>query len=205
MSKAEKLRRHRANRDSMELAPVPRRPKKRGRARMEEIATERRDDNLDAHAARCRRAGIDATEANMRDMSAPWNGCEAGRAMSRHARTEDERQRLWGAIQHIRTAWARYASLHGLPARSAQCLRIMLPVDEMHADASTPAADLRPMDERHASALRKWREAELLVGRFGRYTAGITMRCVLDDMRCEDATSMCLALGNVAQHVGTAR
>ncbi|MBD9528989.1 hypothetical protein [Paracoccus sp. PAR01] len=207
MSKAEKLRRHRANRDSMELAPIPKRQGKTrdGNGRFSRKAE---DASQIVMIGRCRRAGIDPTEEAIRDMKAMWQGCEAGRAMSRYVsghidpkKAEETRKRLWDAIHHIRTSWARYASLHGLPARSAQCLRIMLPVDEMHADATTPGIDPRTIEERHASALRKWREVELLVARYGRHTAGITLRCVLDDMRCEDATSMCLALRNVADHV----
>lgn len=203
-SKGARLRAKRDRQDDMGLAPTPRR-KPRGRKRMDQIVTERKDDNMDAFITRCRQKGIEPSDSNLRDMAAPWNGCEAGKAMARHVATERDRQRLWDAIQHVRTAWARYASLHGLPQRSAQCLRIMLPVDEMHADASTPAADLRTLDERQKAALRVWREAEILIGRWGRNAASITSRCVLDDERCEDATSMCLSLWNVADHLEGAR
>lgn len=191
-----------ATTDSMDLAPVPRK-RKAGRARMAEIrATPQEDASLPAIAARCRRAGKEMNDDTMRDMRAPWNGCEAGMAMAREVKTEAERVALWGAIQHVRMTYTRYARTEGLPIRSAQCLRILVPTDAMHADAASPAIDLRSVEERHAAAERSWRQVELLLSRRGRATEGIAKRCILDDTPCENATAMVLALRNVSDYVG---
>lgn len=190
--------RRRRKRDLQDVPAIPRRAA-RGKARMAQIDKEPPEDaSLPAIIARCRRAGITATEDAIRDMRDPWAGCEAGQAMAREVQGREARLALWSAIQHVRAAWARYARANGLPMRSAQCLRILRPVDAMQTDAASPATDPRTDAERSADALRSWRQAELLVGRYGRATAGITMRCVLDDTRCENATAMVLALRNVA-------
>ena len=211
-SKAAKLRAKREARagDVPDLASVPR-AKRRGRARMKDLAAMAPvDESISAIEARCRRAGLDigkaeAREKHMRDMRAPWHGCAAGRAMALVEERERERADLWAAIQHIRMAWSNYARACGLPPRSAQCLRILLPVGAVQADAASPAPDMRTDDERRDDAQRAWRQAELLVGRYGRATAGITLRCVLDDTPCENAIAMVLALQNVSGYLRGAR
>ena len=199
-SKASRLRAKRARNagDGMDLAPTPRR-KKRGRARMIELhgvpSVDHRKTTLEA---RCRRAGLDVTEEAMREVSAPWAGCEAGQAMAQEVSAEDKRARLWDAIQHVRRVYAAYDRAMGAPSRHAQSLRIMLPSDEMHADAASPPLDMRDDEQRQDDAERHWARVQGLIGRYGRYTATITERCVVDNQRCENATAMVLALQNVA-------
>lgn len=199
MSKAEKLRRHRAARDSMDLAPTPRRAKK-GKARMRELAQAKPEDaSLPAIAARCRRAGVEPTEDNMRAMRDQWKGCQAGMAIDMIADKHADKAKLWDAVQHIRAAYAAYCRAEGIPQPHATCLRILLPVDEMHADAASPPRDLRTEAERLEAARKSWAQVEAWIGRYGRHTAGITRRCVIEDQPCEHATSMALALDVVAK------
>lgn len=198
-SKASRLRAKRARNagDGMDLAAVPRR-KAQGRSRMTEIREKPEDASLAAIEARCRRAGVQATEDAMREMKAPWHGCKAGQAIHAHARSEAERQRLWTAAQHVRAAYVAMCRLKGLPLPHATCLRILLPVEAMHADAETAPADLRTEDERLWAAISGWERVKAWISRYGRHTAGITERCVIADQSCENTTAMLLALNVVA-------
>lgn len=182
------------------LASIPRRPKKRGKARMTELnrAAKEVDESIHLIETRCRHAGTEATEEAIREAKAPWAGCEAGQAMSREVKDDADRALLWDAIQYVRRVYVAYDRAMCAPNRHAQSLRIMLPSDEMHADASSPPPDFRDDLERQRDAEKAWVSVQVLLGRYGRFTAMITERCVVDNRRCENATAMVLALKNVS-------
>ena len=201
-SKAAKrrARKSRQSDDIQGLAAIPRRPKKRGKARMTELNRIAKDVDESIHLleTRCRHAGKPITEEAMREAKAPWAGCEAGQAMAREVTNEEKRSQLWDAIQYIRRVYAAYDRAMCAPIRHAQSMRIMLPVDVMHADAASPAIDSRDDIERQADAERAYASVQKLVGRYGRYAASITVNCVVDNQRCENTTAMVLALENVS-------
>ena len=206
MSMREKLRRRRAQsarRDMNDaglpgLAPI--KSRKRGKARMMELHGQPQvDESLPALRSRCRRAGIVPTEAAMREARDLWMGCEAGRVMCQSAKTHDERSRLWDAIQSIRRVYAAYDRAMGAPLRHAQSLRVMLPVEEMHTDAAAPAPDLRDEQQKHDDAMRAWSRLQADMGKFGRYAALVTERCVVDNQPCSQPEAMMLVVRNISE------
>lgn len=211
MSMREKLRRRRAQAASRDmndaalpgLAPVRRRAKQ-GKARMKEIAMEQ-DADIPALVARCRQSGQPASEAGLRAAKAEWMGCNAGRAMASVAETEAERKELWAAIHHMRRVQLAYDRAIGAPNRHAQCLRIMLPLEALHADAATPPADLRTDEERHRQAVSAWMQLQGWLGYADKQAAGLCKRVVIDDERCPNPAAMVKALHCVADGVAGRR
>lgn len=198
-SKGARLRAKRARQDDMGLAAIPRR-KRQGRARMPKLRDpDAEDESLQAIRMRCSRAGLPPTEGNMRIMRDQWKGCQAGMTIDRLTSSHDEKVKLWGAVQHIRATYAAVCRAEGIPAPHATCLRILLPVDAMHADASSPARDLRSEEERLEAARTAWARVEGWMGRFGRHSASLTRRCVIEDTSCESAAAMFLVLDNVVK------
>lgn len=185
MTKAERLRRQRAK-QSGELAPIPRR-KSRGQKRMAEIKREKAEDTP-VLIARARQTGASPDEA--RDV---WFGCPAGRAMASVTKPED-RPALWAAIHHMRTIQAAYDRAIGCPSRHAQSMRIMLPTDEMHADASSPPLDLRTEAEKARQARSALARVNAWLSLADPRHAAICKRVVIDDERCPDAQAMVSAL-----------
>lgn len=180
------------------LAPV--KSRKRGKARMIEMhGATNVDESLPAMRARCRRAGVEATEAAIRDARALWMGCEAGRVMCEMVKHHDERSRLWDAMQRIRCVYAAYDRAMGAPVRHAQSLRVMLPVDEMQTNADAPAPDLRDDQQRYDDALRAWSSLQSGMGRYGRYAALVTERCVVDNQPCSQPEAMMLVLRHLSE------
>lgn len=181
-----------------DLAPV--KSRKRGKARMIELhGNPSLDESLPALRSRCQRAGIVPTEAAMREARNLWMGCEAGRIMCQAVKAHDERSRLWDAMQRIRRVYAAYDRAMGAPLRHAQSLRVMLPVDEMQTDASAPAPDLRDDQQHHDDAMRAWARLQQEMGRYGRYAALVTERCVVDNQPCNQPEAMMLVVRNVAE------
>ena len=180
-TKAQK-RRNKAARAAMpEIAPIER--AKQGRARMAEIAA-----NVPALLARARIMGKEIPKdrkgrsALLREMSAPWYGCRAGRVIAAYAPPE-ERPALWDAICHMRRVQTAYDRACGAPNRHAQCLRLLAPVDALHADADSPPADLRTPEERDRQAVSAWMQMQGWLDR-AKAEAGECKGVVLDDERC---------------------
>lgn len=198
-TQGQKLRDRKARLDAAglpDLAPV--KSRKRGKARMVEMhGNPVVDESLPALRSRCIRAGVEPTKAAMRDARDLWMGCEAGTVMCRMVEDHGERSRLWDAIQRIRRVYASHDRAMGGPLRHAQSMRVMLPVDEMQTDASAPPPDLRDDQQRHDDAIRAWDRLQAGMGRYGRYAALITERCVVDNQPCSQPEAMMLVLRNV--------
>ena len=171
------------------LSPVPRK-QPNGRERRDRA---QRDAATEALKARCIRLGLEPTRANLREVRAPWWGCNAGIAMAR-AVDASERADLFDAIQHIRRTYAAYGASIGAPSRYAKCLALLLPVDEMTADAASPAPDLRTEEERARAAQRAWMELQGWLGHVDAAARSATITAAVNDEACPDAAGMVLAL-----------
>lgn len=226
-TEAQKRRDRKARHDRLpDVAPIPKR-KARGSERMTDIADEaaQRDLDVPALVARLRQSGIPmivvperpdnaeddtrdkrkarhearlARSAQLRDMRAQWRGCNAGRAMASVVTGERDRAEMWSAILHMRRVQLAYDRALQAPARHPECLRIMLPLDEMTADATTPPPDLRTDDERYTQAIAAWMRVQGWLGHADKGAAGLCKRVVVDDERCPDARLMVAALRCVA-------
>jgi hypothetical protein len=148
--------------------------------------------------ARCNAMGLTATYANLVAMRTQISGCEAGRAIMRHTVSTEERTSLFAAVQHMRIVTARYDQAIGAPNRHAASLRILLPVDELHADASSPAMDDRTPEARDRAAVSAYMRLEgWLMHTDGRAVSEAKRVC-LDDQRVKDQEGLMLALACVA-------
>ncbi|MCB5411795.1 hypothetical protein [Pseudogemmobacter faecipullorum] len=175
------------------LAATPR-PAKRGKARMREIRVEQ-DPQKAMLKARARRWG--KPEGQWREMRDPWWGCEAGGAMASVIPSHKDRQEYWEAIQHVRAAIIAFDRAIGAPNRHAQCLRLLLPLEELSADSTTPPADRRSDEEKQDQAVLGMQVIEERIGRSGPGPMAEVMRVVVDDHRARDPAAMVLALGHV--------
>ena len=191
--------------DGFDIAPVKRRAAQ-GRERMDQIEADR-----PAMAARARQSGVDLAKPEncatrddraaarerlgkqMRELRAPWNGCNAGRAMASIVKADTSRQDLWTAIQHMRRVQAAYDRSIGAPNRHAQCLRLLAPVDAMEADATSPPLDTRSDEDRARQAVAAWRQVQGWLDH-AKDAAGMCKRVVIDDDTCRDASAMVRAL-----------
>lgn len=177
--------------------------KARGWKRMKDIQVEavEREADIPVIAARCRQMGKNTDEAAIRAAKAEWMGCNAGKAMASVVTGEAERRELWAAIHHMRRVQIAYDRAIGAPNRHAQCLRIMLPLEPMQADASSPPADLRTEDDKHRQAVSGWMQMQGWLGHADKADASICKRVVIDDERCQNAAAMVRALHCVADGV----
>lgn len=202
--------------DAHELAPVPKRIK-RGKARMAQIRHSRQSEDVSALEVRARHRGVELVtvdpeapgkeraeaarkrDAQLRDLRAPWHGCNAGRAMADSV-PEKDRQRLWGAICHIRKVWTDFDRAIGAPRRHAVCLRLMAPSDPLEADAATPAADLRTDEEKNRQARRAMKTLQGWLRQAGT-AAGMCVAVVVDDEECRSPAQLVSALKVVARGI----
>lgn len=204
-SVAEKRRRKKnKGMPGMGLADAPRREKNGRTSRKDK----QRDPSIPALKTRCRQMGKEPTAENVRDMRAPWNGCHAGRALSQTTipLDADDRAGLWDAICHMRRTQAAFDFAIGAPKRHAACLRLLLPVEAMEADATTPPIDERSLEERQRDATRALMQIEGWLGYVDGATAAIAKRAVIDDeeVRCPEAVVRalsCVREGMLGQNV----
>lgn len=205
-TEAQKRRDRKARIDAAGLPALPsiKKRKARGRERMKDIQTEA-DADIPAYAARCRHNGMPVNDATIRAAKAEWMGCNAGKAMASVVQGEAERKELWGAIHHMRKVQLAYDRAIGAPSRHAQCLRIMLPLEALHADATTPPADLRTDEDKHRQAVSAWMQLQGWLGCADAVSSSICKRVVIDDERCPDAAAMVKALHCVADGVAGRR
>lgn len=131
--------------------------------------------------ARCRQAGLDPTPAAIREMRAPWHGCNAGRAMAAEVADERERGSLWDAIQHVRRTVAAYDRAVMAPARHPVCLRLLLPLEALTADASSPPLDDRTDEERERQAVSAWMAVKGWLAYVPKPVASAAWACIVDD------------------------
>ncbi|MEI4473557.1 hypothetical protein [Frigidibacter sp. MR17.24] len=170
--------------DPFALAPVPRREKD-GHIHRERAE---RDPSIKALQVRCRKMGKEISAGAIRDMRAPWNGCKAGRAMAIMVTSADERLELWDAIQHMRRVQLSYDRAIGAPSRHAVCMRLLLPIDALEADAETPPQDERSDEEKDREAVSAWMRVRGWLG----YTDTASMNCAIQTV-IDDETVLDLA------------
>lgn len=109
------------------------------------------DARKTALQARCRVFGArDAKDGKSASGDPLW-GCSVGRMLLTEPDTH--RADLWNAAQHARKTQLAYDRAIGAPPRHAQCLRILLPLPAFEADASSPAPDFRPEEDRNRQAV----------------------------------------------------
>lgn len=190
-SRAERRRRKKAADAGLpEVAPVPKKQPSGRRRR----GVRDRDAARDALEARCRQMGIEPTQENIRDIRAPWWGCNAGRAMAGVVSDHSERAGLWDAICHMRRVQVAFDAAIGAPRRHAQCLRLLLPVERMEATAETPALDDRTPEDRQRHATAALMQVDGWLGWTDSAAASQCRRVVLDDARVTDAEGLVSAL-----------
>ena len=150
--------------------------------------------DIETLKSRCIRMGKSITPANLREMSAPWWGCAAGRVIGQTVMHDSDRQDLWTAIVHMRRVVTAHDAALGLPRRHAVCMRLLAPVDEMRADADTPPADLRDPETRQRQASAAMMRVEGWLGYTDNRSMGEAKRVVIDDAICTDPDGLILAL-----------
>jgi len=138
------------------LAPTPK-PKKRGKARMAEIATEpdRHDPRKTALEARCRLAGVVATKDTLNAATAPHMGAQLGLALERIC-TADEIKSAWMTWQGFCAAERTYRIRYIGQSGDAKGAAIAMVPDKMQTDQSH-SVDLRDSEQRDRDAKSNWR------------------------------------------------
>ena len=132
-----------------------------------------------ALTARTRRFGYPDTPEGRKAVSAPEFGCPVGAAIATRAPTD--RADLWDAVKHMRKVWLAYDRAIGAPARHAKCLGILAPTEAMTADASTPALDLRPQEDRDRAAVSEFMRLQGWLDHVDRAARSATIRAVVDE------------------------
>lgn len=146
-------------------------------------------------------ARIRQTGLSQDDAKTPMAGCAVGRRlMIDHT---PDRAELWQAVQHMRMTWLAYDRANGSPNRHAQCLRIMAPTPALHADASSPAPDLRTQDERDRAAVTAWMRLQGWLSYTDAAAYGAAVRHVVDepDQPVSDWCGIVLALQCVSDGI----
>lgn len=164
--------------------PVPQRRSGPGRPRKSQ-----EDARMQMLRARCAIMGWPQTPGNLREVAAPWYGCNAGRAVAAHAPRADH-PALWDAIVWMRRAVAAYDAAIGAPRRHAVCLRLLAPTETTEASADSPPPDLRSDIDRHTQAVAAWMRLHGIIGRHDAATASMALRCVIDDGPARDAAAL---------------
>lgn len=167
--------------------------KRERNGRVQREAEDRGADKV-ALKARCRQRGVSANVEHIRDSRSPWWGCNAGRAMAGAVESHAERLELWDAIQHMRRVVTAYDAAIGAPRRHAVCLRLLVPIEEMSADASTPPADERTPEERQRQAVSAYMRLEDWLGWTDNAAMGEAKRVVLDDVEARDVPGLLASL-----------
>lgn len=187
-SKAERKRRKKQAADPFALAPVERREKS-GRKQREPAD---RDPSIIALEVRCNQAQRAVTPEAIREMRAPWWGCNAGKAIA--SLHPDERAHLWDAICHMRRVITAYDRAIGAPSRHAVCMRLLAPVDALEADASSPPLDERTEAEKQRQAVSALMALEGWLGYADKQAASEAKRVVWDDGAVADRNRLLNAL-----------
>jgi hypothetical protein len=148
--------------------------------------------------ARCWAIGWIPTPANLFAMRAPMAGCNAGRAIMQYTTDASLRADLFAAVTHMRRVQVAYDRALGAPSRNAKCLQILLPVDEMHADATTPPIDTRTDEERVRSATSAYMAIQGWLGYVDNAAASECKAVCIEDARVRDKAGLMLALAAIA-------
>lgn len=173
-----------------ELAPVKRR-EPNGRAKR---TVDDRDPSAAPLAVRCRQNGLTDNAAGRREARSPWYGCAAGRAMAAAVSDHDDRARLWDAIQHMRRVQVAHDRAIGAPVRHAKCLRLLVPIEALSADAETPPLDERTDEEKQRAATSAMMRLEGWLGYTDKAARSEALRVVIDDGEARDIVGLLSAL-----------
>lgn len=187
--RARKAEEHALTKDPFALAEVPRREPNGKPARREKAGADR--------PALIKRAAImekPITDETLRDMRAPWHGCNAGQAIARWSNHDHEREKLWQAVCHMRRTVAAYDRAIGAPNRHAQCMRLLVPLEAMQADASSPPIDDRTPEEKQRQAVTAWTQMHGFLTYTDKRAASEALRVVIDDGEVRDTTGLMSAL-----------
>ena len=106
----------------------------------------------------------------------------------------EERAQLWDAIQHLRRVQVAHDRAIGAPTRHARCLRLLVPVEAMSADAETPPVDERSDEERQRDATRALMRVEGWLGYTDKRARSEVLRVVVDDGEVRDVAGLLSAL-----------
>ena len=194
---AQKRRDKRIARQNMpELASTPKRD--RSGCYVERTRQQAKDPHPQevAFKARMRQTGMTAEQARHE-----MGGCAVGRKlMLDHI---SDRADLWEAVKHMRRVVVAYDRSIGAPSRHAQCLRIMAPTEQMQADASSPAPDLREPEERDRQAQAAWMALKGWLSHADYAAREACKRAVVDepDEPITDWTGVVLALRCVCEGI----
>lgn len=148
--------------------------------------------------ARCREMGLPVTVANLRAMRSQMAGCNAGRAILVHVQDGGERDRLFGAVTHLRQTVARHDAAIGAPRRHAKCLALLVPVDPMQASADSPAFDDRTPEEKARAATSAWMALHGWLDHTDKRAASEAKAVCLEDQAVRDPVGLLSALACVA-------
>lgn len=136
------------------LAPVPR-PKKRGRARMEEIDAATKVHQNETLIVRAKRLGLPPTVDVLNAMKAPHLSCEAGFAIHIGAESAEERREVWGLVTEWRKKESRF--LGHCVGRKVYSGRDSIPhIPEPLQTRDDMEIDLRTSEEKADAARKGW-------------------------------------------------
>ena len=174
-SKAERKRRKRASHITLPGgAEIPQRIEGPGRPR--KMAEDARQTALQARMRVY--AGKDGPK-DERASGEPLWGCSVGRLIL--SEPEHHRPDLWNAAQHARKTQLAYDRAIGAPNRHAQCLRILLPLPALEADASSPAPDFRSEEDRNRQAVSAQMQVEGWIGHTDARAVSAFKQAVIND------------------------
>lgn len=193
MTKANRAKKRRLRQSTMQddphaIAPITRRQPS-GRRPSKHVK-----QDIETLKSRCIQMGKSITPANLREMRAPWWGCAAGRTIGQAVLADADRQDLWAAIVHMRRVITAYDAALDVPKRHAVCLRLLAPVDEMRADADTPAPDLRDAKQKYDQAISAWTRLDTWLAYTDKPAMSEAKRVVWDDAICVDPEGLMSAL-----------
>lgn len=137
------------------------------------------DARKTALQARTRVFGAPATQDAKKASGDPLWGCSVGRMLL--AEPDTHRADLWNAAQHARKTQLAYDRAIGAPSRHAQCLRILLPLAAMEADASSPAPDFRTEEDRNRQAVSAQMRLEGWIGHTDNRAVSAFKQSVIND------------------------
>lgn len=177
--RARKAEEHALTKDPFALAEVPRREPNGKPARREKAGADR--------PALVKRASMQnkaITDATIREMRAPWFGCNAGRAA--YLVSPHDIEEHWQAICHMRRVVTTYDREIGAPNRHAQSLRLLIPSDRLEATAETPPIDERTPEKRQDDAVAAYMRLQGWMMHADADARHAASDAVLDDMPARD-------------------
>ena len=138
---------------------------------------------------------------------APWNGCNAGRAIGQvpalKAAIADapDVTKLWESVMRVRSVYARYWSAIGAPPPQAATLNLMVPHEPFGSDGVEvdTAYDCRTDEERVKDATTAMMHMEWILGCAGEGVAGEVKHVVLHDEPVRHLVRLIVGLVAVAK------